>query len=330
MPYQATSKQAQQMPVGRSSLNAVRMPPLNLLKTFEAAAWHSSFTVAGQELNITQSAVSQQVRQLEDFLGQRLFDRLPRRLQLTPEGAIFANSVRESLTMIGRACLRLRDPNVPTSLRVDVFPSFGARWFSARVSQFINAHPDVKLTILASKDESASGRAGIDVAVRWGRQDDESGRYNSLGAQPILPVCSPEYFATHSEIATFADIVSHRRLQTLERNHWPAWFEAAGLSQTGEENGPYFSDATMMLEACVDGQGIGLATFFLVERDLSSGRLVCPVNLAIEIGEGFHFMVAGHDNERPASLMFRQWLTEAATESLSRASNWITNIKTFA
>ncbi|MEP7456362.1 LysR substrate-binding domain-containing protein [Phyllobacterium sp. SB3] len=306
------------------------MPPLNLLKTFEAAAWHSSFTVAGQELNMTQSAVSQQVRQLEDFLGQRLFDRLPRRLQLTPEGAIFANSIRESLTMIGRACLRLRDPKVPTSLKVDVFPSFGTRWFSARVSSFLDAYPDIKLTVLASKDEGNGSRAGIDLTVGWGRRNDGSGRYESLGAQPIFPVCSPAYLENHKRISEFADLITHRRLQTLERNHWPAWFEAASLSQAVDENGPYFSDATMMLEACVEGQGIGLATFFLVERDLLSGRLVCPVNLAIEIGEGFHFTVNGNDNERPASRVFREWLAETAKISLSNASRWITNVKTYS
>jgi len=305
------------LPVGRASLRDARLPPLNLFRTFESAAWHGSFTLAADELGVTQSAVSQQVRQLEEFLHMRLFQRAPRRLQLTPEGAIFASSIRESLAMIARACARLRDPGMPSTLSVSVYPSFGARWLSRRITSFADMHPNIKVTILAAKDSVQFERQGIDLAVRWGNGDWPGATSESLGRQAILPVCSPSYLANSPRIGSPKDLKSHRLLQTLEGNHWPAWFEAAGEFGNSFDQALHFSDAIMMLEACAEGRGIGLASWMLLESDFKSGRLVPAFNLPIEIGEGFYLLWPETRGEKPPATVFRKWLLQEATMTLS-------------
>jgi len=310
------------LPVGRANLLATRLPPLNLFRAFEAAAWHTSFTLAAEELGVTQSAISQQVRQLEEFLGMRLFQRSPRRLQLTPEGAIFASTVREALAMMGRACARLRDPGTPSTLNVSVYPSFGARWLGRRIAAFVDRHPQIKVTIMGSKDTVQFSRQGVDIAVRWGNGTWPGAIAQSLGRQPIFPVCSPAYLASARKLRRPRDLTAHRLLQMLDGNHWPAWFEAAGEPGVTFDQGVHFSDATMMLDACAEGQGIGLASYLLLEGDLRSGRLVRAFDFGIEIGEGFHLLWDASLASKPPVGAFRDWILAEAAETLAAAGNW--------
>lgn len=310
------------LPVGRASLLATRLPPLNLFRAFESAAWHGSFTLAAQELGVTQSAISQQVRQLEEFLGMRLFQRSPRRLQLTPEGAVFASSLRESLAMMARACARLRGPGTPSTLNVSVYPSFGARWLGRRIGAFVDRHPQVKLTIMGSKDAVQFSRQGVDIAVRWGNGTWPGAIAQSLGRQPIFPVCSPSFLAAIRRPRRPADLARHRLLQMLDGNHWPAWFEAAGAPGVAFDQGVHFSDTSMMLDACAEGQGIGLASYMLLEGELKSGRLVRAFDFAIEIGEGFCLLWDATLASKPPVAAFRDWILAEAAASLADAGEW--------
>ena len=281
-----------------------RLPSLNALRAFEAAARSASFTVAARELHVTQSAVSHQVRALEDELGAALFLRRPRALRLTAQGEALARAAREAFARIAEAA---REVAARPRLSVSVLPSFAARWLLPRLGRFRRAHPKVDLRIHASQELADFVRDGVDVAIRYGR-----GRWPGLHSEKLLdeevfPVCTPRLAR---KLLRPADLARFELLHDEVRySHggWESWLRAA-RTRIDVSRGTSFTDAHLMLAAAASGQGIALARSVLVASDLRTRRLVRPFDLAVTSRYSYFLVWPEGADARPEVRAFRDFM----------------------
>ena len=303
----------------RNFPKSIKLPPLNFVRVFESAAKHSSFTVAANELCVSQSAVSQQVRQLEEFLGVRLFRRLPRRLELTKEGTLLASAVHEALFMIGHACQRLSDPALPTVITVNGPPAFTSRWLLPRLKGLMEEHPGIRLTLLTSDEAIDFDRQDVDVAIRWGTGDWPGVHMRALPGDTIFPVCSPGLVEALGRPTQAHDFEKFTLLETANSLPWVEWCEASGIFGFSFKTRSYFSDTNLMLEAAVQGHGVCLTNWYLAEQDLKAGRLVPLFRTEIELKERFYVLYAERLASNPAMAAFERWIVEQAEKSVASA-----------
>ena len=291
----------------------MRLPPLNALRTFEAAARHLSFTRAAEELNVTQAAVSHQMKGLEDWLGLPLFQRLNRRLVLTPEGQQYLISVRVAFDELDAGTQRLLDGDRQVGLTVSVIPSFAARWLVPRLGRFRKAHPRIDLRLAATLQTVDFARDNVDMSIRYG-----SGRYPDLHTtflmqEEYFPVCSPTLLDGEHPLRGPADLAHHT---LLHDEHWPGepnpewrdWLRAAAVAGVRWDRGPVFQDASMMIQAAIAGQGVALGRTPLVADDLAAGRLVKPFGLALPAGYAYWIVCPKRAADKPKIQAFRDWL----------------------
>jgi LysR family glycine cleavage system transcriptional activator len=288
-----------------------RLPSLNALLAFEAAARHRSFTRAGRELHVTQSAVSHQVRALEEELGLPLFERLPRALRLTPAGArVFAAS-REALDRLARGLRRLPGRG-RRSLTVSVLPSFAAAWLLPRLPRFRAAHPTVDLHLHTSQDLADLHAGEADVAIRYGRARHRGLRSDRLLAEEVFPVCAPRLAG---RLGSPEDLRSQVLLHDEVRGAhggWAQWLDAAGARGVDPRRGVRFGDARLLVQAAGAGQGVALARSLLVEAELESGRLVRPFPLAIPSRYHYALVMPAAVARRPEVRAFREFVLAEA------------------
>jgi LysR family glycine cleavage system transcriptional activator len=297
------------MPLDKSAAGkARRLPPLNLFRAFDAASRHLSFTLAAEELLVTQSAVSQQIRQLEEFLDIRLFRRRPRGLELTHEGTALAGTVSEALNMIGRACGKLADPTAPAILSVNAAPAFASKWLTPRLKHFMDRHENIKVTLLSSSDPVNFNRQDVDVAIRWGGDDWDGMHADPIGDGAAFAVASPALLDMTPAGTTLKDLRHLTLLQVIHQPHWTLWAEAAGLGETGFADTLYFGDAGLMIDAALQGQGVCFATPLLVEAELKNGRLAPIAGSEINLPERFHLLCNLDMRDKPKISLFREWL----------------------
>lgn len=294
-----------------------RLPSLNLFRVFDAAARHRSFRAAAAELCVTPSAVSQQIRQLEDFLNVRLFRRIPQQVELTREGIALAGVVNEALVLLLGGCNRLVDPALPTVICLNASSSLASRWLLPRLKAFMALHPHIKITLLASNDAIDFKRHDIDVAIRWGDLPWQPEVNAELLTQDFhFPVCSPAYLES-SGLRRPRDLGAMTILHEVNGSPWASWFEAAGCPLPIFADVLYFSDAALMLEAAVQGQGICLTNYVLAEKDLVSGRLIKPFPTEVNLKtEGYYILTSRSTETKPAVDLFRTWLQEEARKSI--------------
>ncbi|MEK6245985.1 MAG: transcriptional regulator GcvA [Pseudomonadota bacterium] len=311
-----------------------RLPPLNALRAFEAAARHLSFAMAAKELHVTPAAVSHQVKGLEGHLDQRLFRRLARGLELTRAGRAFLPKLREGFERFGEALEELRAIEDSGTLAVSVAPSFATRWLAPRLHRFVSAQPELDVRINAStrlidpnRDELAARDAvagppveDADIVVRFGTGDYPGFRVDKLLPVAVTPMCSPRLIEGAQPLRSAADLKHHVLIHdnvTFDdgRQLWDAWYEAAGLSGADTSHGLRFSHAMLALEAAAEGMGVALGMPVLAESDLAAGRLVAPLKLSLPLKFAYH-IVSGEDTaDRPDVAAFRNWLlAEAARD----------------
>lgn len=296
---------------------ARRLPPLNAIRAFEAAARHLSFTKAAEELFVTQAAVSHQIKALEAALGLQLFRRFNRRLMLTDAGQAYLPPLREALDGIAAATERLRAAEQTGSLKVSVLPSFAAKWLLPRLSRFRDRHPEIDVLVSASNALVDFAREEADIAIRYG-----FGRYPGLEVEflmgdRIFPVCSPKLLETGPPLRGPANLRHHTLLHdadalATESESWRVWLEAAGVSGVDPSRGPGFSDSSMLLQAAVDGQGVALGRSALAALDLEAGRLVQPFGPSIPSNLSYFIVTPRGAGERPKVRLFHDWLLEEA------------------
>jgi len=275
--------------------------------------------------------VSHHVKQLEEFLGVALFRRLTRALELTPEANAMLPKVREGLENLVEALERVRRRGSTQPLVVVTPPNFAARWLVPRLARFTNAHPEVELH-LASRAGMIDGReldtrdshADAPVAmVRFG-----SGRYpgrhvDEVFAVRYVPVCSPRLLKGPHALKEPEDLRFHTLLhddtvtEGGARPSWADWLESAGVRDVDASRGPRFSDASLALEAAIEGMGVTLAIKALTRAEIESGRLVVPFDITEPAAYAYYLVTTESDAAQPQVQAFRQWLLEEAAPELA-------------
>ena len=291
-----------------------RLPPLNALRTFEAAARCLSFTRAAQELHVTQTAVSHQMRILEAHLGARLFLRLPRRLALTAEGLAYARELGRVFERIGDATAALQAQPRREILAVTSLPSLAARWLIPRLGRFIDAHPLIDLRVVATERQVDFVRESVDIGIRWGY-----GRYAGLLSEKLaedeyFPVCSPALVRGRGKLQP-GDLQRHTLLHDDSPDGWRRWLRAARATNVDPERGHIFSDASMTLQLAAEGRGIALGRRMLVEGELARGRLVRPFALAVPSEPAYYLVSSPHAADLPRVRAFRAWLLQEVSRA---------------
>lgn len=293
-----------------------RLPPLNSLRSFEAAARHLSFSRAAQELSVTPAAVSQQIRALEAHYGLSLFRRTTRTLVLTEEGQAALIPVQDGFDRLMEADRRLRAQAERGILTVSVYPSFAEKWLLPRLERFRARHPGYDLRIHASDDFADFQRDAVDIAIRYG-----NGRYQGVAVLPLLeetvfPVCAPGLLAGAHPLREPADLAHHTllhaewRMQRVSGANWRIWLKAAHLPEIDPERGLRFNLDAMTVQAAIDGLGVALAPSTLVEEDLKTGRLVMPFADGVRVAADFRHFLVYPDPPSPKAVAFRDWALE--------------------
>jgi LysR family glycine cleavage system transcriptional activator len=293
-----------------------RLPSLNALKAFEAAARYESFTKAADELSVTQGAVSHQVKALEAELGLKLFNRERQRLVITDAGRGYLEVVRDAFDRLAVGTERLRQVQKSGALTVTTSPNFAAKWLVHRLGPFVEAHPDIDLRVGASHRHIDFAREDIDMAIRHGDGEWPGLSVTRLCVEEIFPVCSPNLVRGHRALRSPADLARHTLLHVNDRRDWGKWLDAADGAAASSDRGPIFNQASMAIDAAVDGQGIALARSALAAWDMRHGRLVRPFAFVLKAPYAYWIVCPKSTGDLPKISTFRDWLlTEAAEDA---------------
>jgi LysR family transcriptional regulator, glycine cleavage system transcriptional activator len=301
---------------------------LGSLRTFEAAGRLLSFTKAAGEIGVTPAAVSHQMKELEEQLGARLFERRSPGLRLTAAGEIFHTAVSKSVDTLSQAVARLRRPESRPRLMVTASPSIAAKWLVPRLDGFLRVVPDADVRIDVSTELLDFARDDIDVAIRFG-----DGNYPSLDVQrlfeeTVFPVCSPKLLTGTPSLKRPEDLLQHTLIyddwqgQSATWPNWKMWLLAAGLRDIDNVRSIHFTHTALALQAAIDGQGVALTESTLVADDLAKGLLVQPFSMALRGPPQFAYYALTLPDQRPDSLVcrFRSWLIEEAAKTKTAIS----------
>jgi LysR family transcriptional regulator, glycine cleavage system transcriptional activator len=318
-----------------------RLPPLNALRAFESAARHLSFKKAAAELYVTPAAVSHQIKALEDYLGFPLFRRLTRALELTNEAHLMLPKLREGFASLAAAIARVREASGAGRLTVIAPPSFTTRWLMPKLNRFTTAHPDIELHLASSVqmiDDSEAAAAG-EVALADAAEDAPavtirfgSGRYPGMEVDRLfrpyyVPVCSPRLREGELPLDTPWDLRFHNLIHDdsipdrAERPRWETWLQIAKVEGVDFSRGPHFSDASLALQAAIDGLGVALGLRPLVDDEVAEGRLVVPFDLPVPTNYAFYLVAEEAVAQLPAIVAFRKWLLEESAQVPDRKAS---------
>lgn len=291
-----------------------RLPPLNALKAFEAAARHESFTRAAEELCVTQGAVSHQVKALEAELGIKLFLRERQRLVITGAGREYLVVLRDAFDRIGVGTERLVQRQSSGVITVSTSPDFAAKWLVNRLGRFAETHPGLDLRISATLHHVDFAREDVDLAVRHGDGSWAGLDLVRLCTEQLFAVCSPKLLAGRKRITKPSDVLKFPLLHLDDSNAWAKWFEAAGLQGADHLHGPILNRASMVIDAAIDGQGIALARTTLAATDLINGRLMRPFAEALRLSKAYWIVCPKATAALPKITTFRDWLLAEAAQ----------------
>jgi len=304
-----------------------RLPSLDLLKGFEAAARLLSFTRAGEELHLTQSAVSRQIKELEEQLGMPLFERRHRALALTDAGRALFPAAVQVLQAMRAATDRLRALSARRSLAVTTTNSFAALWLIPRLTGFTRTHPDVDVRISADTRVQDLERDGLDIAVRHGPASLAGPNAVRLFGERVFPVCSPKLLRDAKRpLRQPADLRHQVLLQYDDPEgrhpwlHWKTWLEVERLTDLRPAGSLLFSGYEQIIPAAIAGNGVALGRSPLVREALASGELVAPFKRSADPARAYFAIVSRNAGARPEVADFLAWLrAEAAAEEPRRA-----------
>jgi LysR family glycine cleavage system transcriptional activator len=293
-----------------------RLPPLNALKAFEAAARHESFTRAAEELCVTQGAVSHQVKALEGELALKLFNRERQRLVITEAGREYLGIVRDALDRIALGTERLLQRQNSGVLTVSTSPDFAAKWLVHRLGHFAEAHPGIDLRVSGTLHHVDFAREEVDLAVRHGDGNWPGLDAVRLSAEQLFAVCSPKLLSGKRRVSKPADILKHPLIHMDSRTDWTNWLQAAGLDDSAATHGPVLNRASMVIDAAIDGQGIALARTTLAAGDLIKGHLVRPFAQSLPLNKTYWIICPKATASLPKIVTFRDWLLAEAASDL--------------
>lgn len=295
-----------------------RLPPLNALRAFETAARHMNFSRAADELSVTPGAVSQQIQNLEDYVGAALFKRTPKGLLLTDAAQTALPALREAFDRLQEAAELLTAPVDGRRVTVSAAPSFAAKWLVPRLGRFEAKHPQVDVWLSAGMDlvDFASGE--VDIAIRYG-----SGRYPGLEttllmSETVVPVASPALLAERP-LNSITDLAQHTLLHDGSPDaddscpDWVMWLAARGVRDIDGARGPRFNQSSLVIEAAVNGRGVALAKQALAQADLDAGRLVAPLDIATAVDFAYYVVHPKAKGRLSQVKAFVSWLQQEAT-----------------
>jgi LysR family glycine cleavage system transcriptional activator len=301
------------------------LPPLNALRAFEATARHLSFTLAAEEVSVTPAALSHQIKGLEDFLGQRLFVRKVRAIELTPAGLALYPGLHAAFLQI-RQTVELID-RTPSEkvLVVSTPPGFTAKWLAPRLYRFLTANPGIDTRISATQALANFTTDGVDIAIRNSRTDARGLWSKRLIRVTLVPVASPRLVAEHritepSDLAKVPLIHDDLLGSLTGLPTWADWLAAAGVKGINLARGLRFSSPDHALEAAVEGAGVLLAHKSLAHDDLRTGRLVAPFALELPTERAFYLVCPEANARRPNVKAFVSWILEEAEKTCGVAA----------
>ena len=292
-----------------------RLPSPNALLTFEAAARHLSFTRASLELFVSQTAVSQQIRRLENRLGKPLFVRHHRALELTEKGKQLHQAVTLGLGHIAQAMDEIVDSG-HEQIQVATTVAFATYWFAPRLSRFRASHPSADVRVLASDRDQDQLTDAVDLALVCGNRDVPGWTMSRMFSEVVFPVCSPAYLELHP-VSGPGDLPNHNLLH-LDRQHWDdvgwtpvdwkLWLEKFGVEYEPPHPIVTFNNYPMLVDAALNGEGIALGWRHLSERHLSKGWLVRPIEEEWDFERGYYLAFHQQPAQSPELLALHDWL----------------------
>jgi LysR family glycine cleavage system transcriptional activator len=294
-----------------------RLPPLNALRAFEAAARHLNFSRAADELAVTPGAVSQQIQNLEDYVGAALFKRTPKGLLLTDAAQTALPALREAFDRLAEAASLLTAAVDGRRLTVTVAPSFAAKWLVPRLGRFEERHPQVDVWLSAGMEVVDFASGEIDVAIRYG-----TGRYPGLEvvklmSETVIPVASPALLEAHP-LTSPADLAHQILLHDGSPDaddscpDWAMWLAARGIKGVDGTRGPRFNQSSLVIEAAVGGRGVALAKRALAQADLDAGRLIAPLQIETDVDFAYFVVHPKAKGRLPQVKAFVSWITAEA------------------
>lgn len=286
-----------------------KLPPMAALRAFETAAQLMSFKEAAARLHRTPSAISHQIRGLEEELGTALFHREPHGLRLTDTGRRYFRDVHEALDALGEATARVREGGDEGSIVISLFPSFAVRWLIPRLNGFRQSHPEIEVELVSSVRPVDFDSGVIDAAIRFGAGDWAGLRCDPLMVEERLPVCSPALAAGPPPLQAVAELAHCVLLHNgAHPGEWAQWFADAEVEGMAADRGPVLDASNEVLAAAANGLGVALGRRPLVEVDLEAGRLIAPFDISAR-SEGRYWLVAPEATaEQPALAALRAWL----------------------
>ena len=309
-------------PIERHQAAPRRLPPLNAVRAFEAAARLGGFNAAGAELNVSANAVGRLVKLLEDRLGVELFRRLPRGVVVTEAGDRYLGRVGTLLDQLAASTADLQRLEASQVLTVSAMPSMVSRWLVPRLGRLTGRHPELDMRLLASVALTDFAREQVDVAIRTGPDSMQGLHCDLLMHEDLAPVCSPELLSRGPPLREPSDLAHHVLLhdewdrRIPDQLDWARWLAAIGVTGIDAERGLRFSFSHMTLQAAAAGQGVALASSAFLADDLATGRLVKPFgDLAVRGPYAFFIVCPEATANREKVAMFRDWaIAEAAQD----------------
>jgi LysR family glycine cleavage system transcriptional activator len=291
---------------------AHRLPPLHALEVFAAAAQCGTFSRAAQQLSVTQSAISRQIRQLEDYLGLRLFIRHKRGLRLTPEAEALLPVVEDAFARLARMCDGLRNARQVLTLRMP--PTLAMRWFLPLLPSLRKVMPEVDVRVTSHGARTPHFEdSDVDAAIMYGRGDWPNMECIRLMPERLTPVCSPEIAKS---LSTPADLKDVRLLQCNPVQAWSSWLDAAGVGWIAAHHGQTFDTLELALSAVSRNQGVALGDVNLLKESLDDGILIAPFDCVLDRGVSYFLIYPPQRGQLPKVLALREWLVAATASAL--------------
>jgi LysR family transcriptional regulator, glycine cleavage system transcriptional activator len=289
-----------------------QLPPMNSLKSFEAAARFLSFSRAADELHLTHGAVSRAVRLLEEYLGTDLFKRATRSVSLTATGAAYAASIRDVLDRLAAATTEVRECRLAGALTVTTPDSFAGKWLVPRLFRFRRNHGEVDVQLLTTERLVDFATENVDLAVRMGR-----GRWPGLTTELLMkpdlsPLCSPRLLEGQHPLRELVDLKYHTLIHDDLPIDWTIWLKAAGVEGIDARRGPKFNSSELALQAAIQGEGVVLGSSVLADDDIAAGRLIRPFALSLPVDLAYYIVYPAKALKKPKAKAFRDWLLAEA------------------
>jgi LysR family glycine cleavage system transcriptional activator len=296
------------------------LPPLSAARVFQVVANRGSFRLAGEELLITQSAVSHHIKQLESALGTPLFRRKSKSIELTEAGTMFLATVDEAFTVLSEGTARVRSRSGQTSLRVSLLPSFAANWLVNRLGSFLKSYPAIELELDPTLRIVDVGRGEADVAIRFGDFGGSKQSCVHLANEDLSPVLSPALYGDGSQFQSALDLLNQEILQAKSGLEWQLWSEAAGFPLERAKQ-TRLTDYNIVLQAALDGQGVAMGRGLLVREHIRAGRLVRPLSASLSSQKAAYWAAFDPLSKKLEAIeAFVAWLKSEMTLSAQRTS----------